>query len=214
MARLEVLRRIRNGRRRSWRNISKSPNHPARNASGQVGSSGGRRSASSSDNREAERSPDHHLKNETVPGPKNPTLAAENPNFAWAPKTDNGTAPPFKYSFALAHKRIDTGGWTRQVTRRELPIAKTLSGVEMRLTAGGVRELHWHVPAEWEIMLYGHARITAVDNGVGALSATSVRATFGSSHQECRIRFKVWARTGASFCLSSTMATSMNSRLS
>src|SRR6266852_8855329 len=35
--------------------------------------------------------------------------------------------------------------------------------VEMRLTAGGVRELHWHVPAEWAIMLYGHARITAVD---------------------------------------------------
>jgi oxalate decarboxylase len=33
----------------------------------------------------------------------------------------------------------------------------------MRLTAGGVRELHWHVEAEWAIMLYGHARITAVD---------------------------------------------------
>ena len=46
---------------------------------------------------------------------------------------------------------------------RELPIAKTLAGVEMRLTAGGVRELHWHLPAEWAIMLYGHARITAVD---------------------------------------------------
>jgi oxalate decarboxylase len=33
----------------------------------------------------------------------------------------------------------------------------------MRLTAGGVRELHWHVEAEWAIMLYGNARITAVD---------------------------------------------------
>ncbi len=120
-------------------------------------------SRESSDNREAQRSPDHHLKNETVPGPKNPSLTAENPNSAWAPETDNGTVPPFKYSFALAHKRIDTGGWTRQVTARELPIAKTLAGVEMRLTAGGVRELHWHVPAEWAMMLYGHARITAVD---------------------------------------------------
>jgi len=120
-------------------------------------------SRESSDNREAQRSPDHHLKNETVPGPKNAPLAEENPNSAWAPETDNGTVPPFKYSFALAHKRIDTGGWTRQVTARELPIAKTLAGVEMRLTAGGVRELHWHVPAEWAMMLYGHARITAVD---------------------------------------------------
>jgi oxalate decarboxylase len=112
-------------------------------------------SRESSDSREAERSPDHRLKNESVPGPKNPPLAAENPNSAWAPETDNGTVLPFKYSFALAHKRIDTGGWTRQVTVWELPIAKTLAGVEMRLTAGGVRELHWHVPAEWAIILYG-----------------------------------------------------------
>jgi oxalate decarboxylase len=70
---------------------------------------------------------------------------------------------PFKYSFALSHKRVESGGWTRQVTVRELPISKTIAGVEMRLTAGGVRELHWHVEAEWAIMLYGNARITAVD---------------------------------------------------
>ena len=34
----------------------------------------------------------------------------------------------------------------------------------MRLTAGGVRELHWHTAAEWAFMLYGSARITAIDN--------------------------------------------------
>jgi oxalate decarboxylase len=33
----------------------------------------------------------------------------------------------------------------------------------MRLTAGGVRELHWHKAAEWAYMLYGSARITAID---------------------------------------------------
>jgi oxalate decarboxylase len=33
----------------------------------------------------------------------------------------------------------------------------------MRLTAGGVRELHWHTAAEWAIMLYGTARITSID---------------------------------------------------
>jgi oxalate decarboxylase len=33
----------------------------------------------------------------------------------------------------------------------------------MRLNAGGVRELHWHKAAEWAYMLYGKARITAVD---------------------------------------------------
>jgi oxalate decarboxylase len=36
----------------------------------------------------------------------------------------------------------------------------------MRLTAGGVRELHWHVEAEWAIMLYGSARITAMDQAM------------------------------------------------
>src|SRR6266498_5561606 len=113
--------------------------------------------------KKAVRSPDHHLPNETDPGPKNAALEAENPNSAWGPETDRGTVSPFKYSFALARKRITSGGWTRQVTMRELPICTTMAGVEMRLTAGGVRELHWHVEAEWAIMLYGNARITAVD---------------------------------------------------
>lgn len=37
------------------------------------------------------------------------------------------------------------------------------AGVNMRLTSGGVRELHWHTAAEWAIVLYGSARITAID---------------------------------------------------
>jgi oxalate decarboxylase len=102
--------------------------------------------------------------NETDPGPRNMPLAKENPDSVWAPQTDNGSVKPFKYSFALSHRRIETGGWTRQVTVRDLPISKDIAGVEMRLTAGGVRELHWHVEAEWAIMLYGNARITAVDH--------------------------------------------------
>lgn len=38
-----------------------------------------------------------------------------------------------------------------------------MAGVHMRLTAGGIRELHWHTAAEWAFMLYGSARITAID---------------------------------------------------
>jgi oxalate decarboxylase len=109
------------------------------------------------------RSPDHHLPNEQNKGPQNAALEAENPSAVWTTETDAGTVPPFKYPFALARKRIESGGWTRQVTARELPISKSIAGVEMRLTAGGVRELHWHVSSEWAIMLYGNARITAVD---------------------------------------------------
>jgi oxalate decarboxylase len=109
------------------------------------------------------RSPQHNLPNEIQVGPTNPALDAENPSSVWTLDTDNGTVPPFKYSFSLAHKRIESGGWTRQVTQRELAISKTMAGVEMRLVAGGVRELHWHVGSEWAYMIYGNARITAVD---------------------------------------------------
>ena len=71
--------------------------------------------------------------------------------------------PTFKYPFAFGHKRLHDGGWSREVTVRELEVAKSMAGVNMRLTAGGVRELHWHTAAEWAFMLYGSARITAID---------------------------------------------------
>jgi oxalate decarboxylase len=119
--------------------------------------------AAMAQDRQVPRSPDHHLPNEEQPGPNNASLDAENPSSVWAPETDNGTVPPFKYSFGLAHKRIESGGWTRQVTQRELAVSKTMAGVEMRLISGGVRELHWHTSAEWAFMIYGNARITAVD---------------------------------------------------
>src|SRR5580658_599336 len=109
------------------------------------------------------RSKDHNQPNEEQPGENNSPLDAENPSSVWPPETDNGTVEPFKYSFALAHKRVESGGWTRQVTSRELSVSKQLAGVEMRLIAGGVRELHWHVSAEWAFMITGNARITAVD---------------------------------------------------
>jgi oxalate decarboxylase len=105
----------------------------------------------------------HTAPNETNPSQVNGQLAAENPDSEWCPPTDSGNVKPFKYSFSLSRKRLESGGWTRQVTVRDLPISTTIAGVEMRLTAGGVRELHWHVEAEWAIMLYGSARITAVD---------------------------------------------------
>jgi oxalate decarboxylase len=55
------------------------------------------------------------------------------------------------------------GGWSREITVRDMPIATTLAGVNMSLTPGGVREMHWHLQAEWSYMLLGRARITSVD---------------------------------------------------
>ena len=97
------------------------------------------------------------------PGPNNSVLDRHNPSAMVPPATDAGAVPQFKYPFSMAHKRLYDGGWSHEVTVRELPIAKDLAGVLMRLTAGGIRELHWHAAAEWAIMLYGNARITAID---------------------------------------------------
>ncbi|HET8565642.1 MAG TPA: cupin domain-containing protein [Solirubrobacterales bacterium] len=79
------------------------------------------------------------------------------------PATDEGTVPNLRFSFADAHKRVEPGGWAREVTERELPVATELAGVNMLLEPGAVRELHWHKQAEWACMLAGRARITAVD---------------------------------------------------
>jgi oxalate decarboxylase len=97
------------------------------------------------------------------PGPTNAALDAANPDSVAPPATDAGAVQTFKYPFSFGHKRLHDGGWSREVTSRELAVAKTLAGVNMRLTAGGVRELHWHTAAEWAYMLYGTARITCID---------------------------------------------------
>src|ERR1700736_3635716 len=103
-------------------------------------------------------------RSKTDPGPANKELDAQNPDSMWPPSTDSKSlVQNFKYPFSFANKRVYEGGWSREVTVRELPVSKTLAGVNMRLTAGGVRELHWHTSAEWAIMLYGTARITAID---------------------------------------------------
>src|SRR5215471_5455656 len=102
----------------------------------------------------------HHI---TDPGPTNRNIDTANPDSAVPPVSDAGSMPTFKYPFSLTNKRVYQGGWSCEVTAKELPIAKELAGVNMRLEAGGVRELHWHKAAEWSIMLYGGARITAID---------------------------------------------------
>src|SRR5271155_4137449 len=102
-------------------------------------------------------------KSRSDPGPKNSVLDAQNPSANSPQPTDAGGVQTFKYPFSFAHKRLQEGGWSREVTQRELAVSKSLAGVDMRLTAGGVRELHWHTAAEWAIMLYGDARITCID---------------------------------------------------
>jgi oxalate decarboxylase len=103
------------------------------------------------------------LEGAPILGPRNEPLERENPNMLVPPPTDAGSVANLKFSFAAAHNRLLSGGWAREVTVRQLPIATTLAGVNMRLKPGAIRELHWHKEAEWGFMLAGSARITAVD---------------------------------------------------
>jgi oxalate decarboxylase len=102
--------------------------------------------------------------NATDQGPENVPIRDDLPNTFLPPTTDHGEVQTFWNTFSAAHRRIQKGGWSRQVTVQDFPISKDIAGVNMRLTPGGVRELHWHEAAEWAIMLSGNARLTAIDN--------------------------------------------------
>src|SRR5437660_12666001 len=85
----------------------------------------------------------------TGPGPHSQPLADRFPAASSPPATDVGDMPQFWASFNNAPKRIQNGGWARQVTQADFQISETIAGVNMRLTAGGARELHWHRFGGW-----------------------------------------------------------------
>ena len=97
------------------------------------------------------------------PGPQNPALSGQFRAAFTPPATDVGGLPEFWASFNNAPRRIQNGGWARQVTQDDFQVSTSISGVNMRLNAGGIRELHWHQAAEWGFMSYGNCRVTALD---------------------------------------------------
>jgi len=78
----------------------------------------------------------------------------------------------------LSLKSYPRRGWSRQITVQDFPLSKDIAGVNMRLTAGGVREPHWHNAGEGAIMLRGNTRITALDNDCKAF-VSDVKTAFG-----------------------------------
>jgi len=99
----------------------------------------------------------------TDPGPNNPAITNQFPGAFSPPATGTGELPLFWASFNNAPRRIQNGGWARQVTQYDFQISETIAGVNMRLTRGGIRELHWHLTAEWAYVTRGSCRITTID---------------------------------------------------
>ena len=110
----------------------------------------------------------------TDPGPQNPAIGSQFPSAQSPPPTDVSDMPLFWASFNNAPKRIQNGGWASQVTQADFAISETISGVDMRLTTGGIREMHWHLAAEWGFMSYGNCRITILDE-MGRASVADVK---------------------------------------
>jgi oxalate decarboxylase len=100
----------------------------------------------------------------TDPGPQNPAISSQFPAAFSPPATNVGDMPMFWASFNNAPRRIQNGGWARQVTQADFAISEEIAGVNMRLTRGGVRELHWHQAAEWAYVSKGAVRITTIDS--------------------------------------------------
>lgn len=74
----------------------------------------------------------NHPASVTDPGPQNPAISSQVPCAFSPPATDVGDMPMFWASFNNAPRRIQDGGWTRQVTQADFQIAEQISGVNMR----------------------------------------------------------------------------------
>lgn len=95
-------------------------------------------------------------------GPRNLERDGQNPDILVPPATDFGLIPNLRFSMSDAHMTLKPGGWSREVTEREIARDKTLAIVNMNLSPG-VREMHTHQQSEWGFVLNGGARVTAVD---------------------------------------------------
>ncbi|KAJ7598979.1 putative oxalate decarboxylase/oxidase [Mycena floridula] len=108
-------------------------------------------------------------------GPHNTAIEKQNLDQLAPPLTDNGQIPNNKWSFALSRTSLFKGGWSRQQTVTSLPVATDIAGVNMRLEAGAMRELHWHRAAEWAYVLAGDIRVSSINSDgeifVGDVSA-------------------------------------------
>ncbi|KAF2116132.1 RmlC-like cupin domain-containing protein [Lophiotrema nucula] len=101
----------------------------------------------------------------TDPGPRTEAYDALNSDIYAPPASDAGDVDNAKWPFGLSHNRhgLAGAGWARQQNTGQLPVAKAMAGVNMRLEPNGYREMHWHSAGEWALMLNGSVRISAVN---------------------------------------------------
>lgn len=75
----------------------------------------------------------------------------------------SGSAQIFTASLDAGPIKATSGGWARDLTANQLPIATGIAGAHLFLNPGGVREMHWHSSAEWAYIIGGQCQVTIVD---------------------------------------------------
>ncbi|KAI5801140.1 RmlC-like cupin domain-containing protein [Geopyxis carbonaria] len=101
----------------------------------------------------------------TMASPQNSVLQKQHPDSLAPPTVDHGAVPQMEWPLGMSHVKLghDNAGWSRQQNVAVLPIATEMAGVNMRLEAGGYRELHWHKAGEWALILNGSVRIQGMN---------------------------------------------------
>jgi oxalate decarboxylase len=74
-----------------------------------------------------------------------------------------GTAQAFTASLDGGPLKATSGGWARDITANQLPIATGIAGAHLFLNPGGIREMHWHSSAEWAYVIAGRCQATVID---------------------------------------------------
>ena len=104
-----------------------------------------------------------HNASASDPGPQNKILQELNPNSFMPPPTDHGLPPTFWSSFSAMHRRIQDGGWSRQSPSMSCRFPKTSPASTCVSPRAAFASCIGMRPTEWAIMLYGTARLTALN---------------------------------------------------
>jgi oxalate decarboxylase len=80
--------------------------------------------------------------------------------------------PEFRFALDATIPHVASGGWVKEVSTRQLPIARGIAGVHAFLDPGASRELHWHATAaEWAIVLDGRCQTVVIEpSGVSEIN--------------------------------------------
>ncbi|TIB71121.1 hypothetical protein E3Q23_03906 [Wallemia mellicola] len=94
---------------------------------------------------------------------ENVMMDRQSPDTLAPPTVDFGSIENPRWHMSDSYNRLAIGGYARQQTVKDLPVAVDIAGVDMKLEPGAFRESHWHEQSEWAYMFSGRVIISAIN---------------------------------------------------